>query len=238
MRSATPIKDITQLFVLFALALSSVLMASYAQADIIIFSDANFDIKASNPVSVGTTPLQAIILTATGKNGYKPKGFDSSKSDYGGGGTGITTTGNDLYQVGMPTVGLYTPTNSPNLNPTLDTHFLLNSNTYISINDPTETMNVANSSDDPNGYYGNSLAGNFFLKDLPTSSSWDFARLVVRNGTVVHFDFEILGALDLENSISAEVVGSITVPEPNLLMLTGWAGVVLAAYCLRRRKIA
>jgi hypothetical protein len=236
MRSATPIKDISQSFVFFALALSAVLIAGFAQADTIIYSDANFDITASTPIDVGTTPRKAVILTATGHNGYKPKGFDSTKSDYGSDGTGITTTDDELYQV--PFYGLNTPTNSPNLNPTLDTHFLINPNTYISISDPAETMNVANASDDPNGYCGDSLTGNFFLKDLPASSTWDFARLVVPNNTVVHFDFEILGALDLESSISAEVVGSMIVPEPSCIILLCACGFSMLVYLSRRRKVA
>jgi hypothetical protein len=228
---------------LVSIAFSAIMIANVARAEI-IFSSTNFDIEVSVPVNVGSTPLNAVTLTAVGKNGYKPKGFDSTKSDFGGLGTGITTTGNLLHQVGLKigeppffTINLFTPTNESNLAPTLDTHFLIDSGTYLSTYGPSENMNVINTTDHAYGHYGDSLVGTFSLNSLPTSSTWNFAYLVVPNNTSVHFDFEILGALDSQTSASANVVCSYTVPEPNCLILICSCGIGMFIYTLRRRKV-
>jgi hypothetical protein len=223
-------------------AFSAVMIGSFAQAEI-IFTSPNLDIVASAPINVGTTPLKAVTLTAIGYNNYKPKTFDSTKSDFGGGGNGITTpAGNLLHQVGWKIdeapfyTDLYTPTNSPNLALTLDTHFLIDSNTYSSSYGPSETMNVANTADSIYGHYGDSLVGTFSLNSLPTSPTWNFAYIVVPNNAVVHLNFEIIARTVNGDQSLANVGYFLAVPEPNVLILLGTFGIGLLFHALRRRK--
>jgi len=208
-----------------------------------IYTSTNLDIVASAPVDVGTTPLKAITLTAVGKNGCIPTGFDSTKSDFDGLGTGITTSGNFLHQVGIKAGeypfplnnDLYTPTNNPQITPVLDTHFLIDPNTYLSFYGPSETMNVINTADDIYGHYGDSLVGTFSLNGLPINSLWNFAYIVVPNNTVVRLNFEITAIFN-EIQFAAGVDYFLPVPEPNGLILLSTFGIGLLIHARRRRK--
>jgi len=207
-----------------------------AQADTIftnVFTGTNFDIQISNPVLVGGTPLEAVTLRALGKNGTVPNTFDSNKS--GRGGTGITTATNALYQdwefnaVKTPTLTLNVP---GSINQALDSHFLVRTDDdYLIVVKAPDEDRVANHTYDSNGGFGTFLTGTF--SDTTTSSSsWDFAYLVVPNNTTLHLDFEIGGS-----GVSSETVNSsftVALPEPSTLVLLGSSILGLLVY-LRRR---
>jgi hypothetical protein len=203
-----------------------------AQAEI-IFSGTNIDVKVSDPVSVGMSPLKAITLTAVGKNGFFPNGFDSTRTNQGG--TGITSEGDNLHQVGMPQINYYTPTNNPNISLLIDTHFLIGPPSYVSGTVlPSETMNIASAIlGDTNGYFGNSLYGIFSLSGIPTSSEWDFAYIVAPEGTQVNLDFKI-GAMQGSQSVRDEFIHSFTVtPEPSAFVLLAMGLLGMLVYARR-----
>ncbi len=211
-----------------AVAVMAILSCQFAQADLIytnVFAGTNFDIQVSNPVSLPGTSLEAVTLRAVGENGALPNTFDSDKS--GRHGTGITTAVGDLNQIWFANV-ISTPTltNVAYLSPTdqtLDTHFLVYDNN-LSI--PAGL----NPSEDLNGGTGTFLKGTF--TDITAASpSWDFAYLVVPNGTTVNLDFEIGAA----GFASETVSGSFTVPEPSALVLlaVGALGLLIG-----RRRLA
>ncbi len=149
-----------------------------------------------------------------------PNTFDSDQ-----GGTGITTTTNALSQIWeygtiqTPTLDLAVP-----INQALDSHFLVNLGNLLIVHNPNEDF-VANPLYDPWGGFGTYLRGTFSI--LSTSStSWDFAYLVVPNNTTVNLDFHIGGfipGVPYNQPVSSDYVsGSITVtPEPSTLVLLG-----------------
>ena len=200
-----------------------------------IYTGTNFAFQVSNPVVVGSTSLEAVTLRAVGKNGAVPNTFDSDQ-----GGTGITTTTNALHQiwefgaVQTPTLTLNVP---GSINQALDSHFLVNLSNLVIVHNPSEDR-VANPTYDPWGGFGTYLRGTFSI--LGTSStSWDFAYLVVPSNTTVNFDFHIGGfipAVPNNQSVSSDYVsGSFTVvPEPSTLVLLGSGILGLLVY--RRRR--
>ena len=190
-----------------------------AQAEL-IYVGTNFDIEVSSPVDVGVTPLRAVILTAVGKNGFLPNTFDSTKSGFGG--TGITTVGDSLHQVwefgAFPTPILTLTADT--IPQDLDTHFLIETGQYLAgALAPTENRPTTDLTEDPRAGFGNSMTGTFSLTGSG-SPTWDFAYLVVPNGTEVFLDFEISGVDLDDNGYSDTVTGSLlVVPEPSMLLL-------------------
>jgi PEP-CTERM motif len=209
-------------------ATAIVLSGGSARAELIfsnVYTGTNFDIQASNPVSLAGTSLEAVTLRAVGKNGAQPDTFDSDKS--GRHGTGITTAVDALNQIWFANV-VPTPTLTnvvAYLSPTdqtLDTHFLVYDNNLT-------IPRGLSPSEDRDGNVGTYLKGTF-TDDTAVSSTWDFAYLVVPNGTTVNLDFEI-GA---PNFSSETVSGSFTVvPEPSALLLLAMG--VLGLLACRRR---
>jgi len=243
MKFTLQVRSLALSLITAVVAISATMPGRYARAEIIIYTSSTLDIVVSSQINVGNTPLKAVTLTAIGHNGYKPKTFDSTKSDFSGDGTGITTSGNFLHQVGIKkgehpaplNINLYTPTNDSQLTPELDTHFLIDPDTYSSMYSPSENMNVVNTADDYFGHYGNSLVGTFSLNGLPASSTWNLAYIVVPDNTVVHLDFEIIAALN-GSQFAAGVDYFLTVPEPGAVVLLITGGIALLVYVWRRRK--
>jgi hypothetical protein len=214
-----------------------------------LYPGTNIDISVSDPipVTVGTSStLYAITLTARGQNGYLPNAFDGTRSNNGG--TGITTgsggTVNSLHQVGLPSASIYSTTNTPNFAPLVDTHFLIDPPDAVKVS-TAETMNVLSILPGDSGYggfapgwFGNSLTGIFTLTGTPTSSNWDFARLVVPLGTLVNFDFKIGAILSGGSGQPEEFIHSFTVdiPEPGTVAMLCSGCVCLLALFLRQRS--
>jgi hypothetical protein len=206
------------------------LSCRFAQADLVftdVYQGANFAIQASNPVSL-TGTLEAVTLRAVGRNGAKPNTFDSTIDDTGG--TGITSTA--LHQIWPYDLeGLKTPTLDVTIpiNQTLDSHFLvLNANLAI-VNMASENRPVTDHLYDAYGGYGTSMTGSFSLKST-ASTTWDFAYLVVPQGTVVNLNFEIGAA----GFTSEAVHRSFAVPEPSAFALLAMGMVGLLVCCRRR----
>jgi hypothetical protein len=225
--TATP-RRICQ-FVLAVAAMAVILSCRLAQADLIytdVFTGNDFTIQVSNAVTVAGG-LEAVTLRAVGKNGALPNTFDSSKDNTGG--TGISATA--LHQV-WPYDALATPTRdmSISITQTLDSHFLINTANLLTVVAPSEDRTL-NHLYDPWGGFGTFMKGTF--TDLTAvSSTWDFAYLVVPQGTTVHLDFAIgASGFDSEN-----VSGSFTVPEPSSLGLLA-ASVIGLLICRRRSAV-
>jgi hypothetical protein len=172
------------------LALAAILGLPSAAQGITLYTGTNIDLVASNPVPVGLK-LEAFTLSAVGMNGAIPNTFDSSNS--GQGGTGITTVGNNLAQVWefnavpTPTSNLDNPGDIPQ---DIDTHFLVNSTQIFSVVAPQENRLVPNPSENPDAGFGNALWGTFALSSQ-SSSTWNFAYVVVPLNTTVQFDFQL-----------------------------------------------
>jgi hypothetical protein len=224
------------------MALMAAINAGSTRADTIYYGT-NFDLQISSPIDVGVTlPLEAITLTAVGKNGATPYAFDGISNDC----TGITTpTSPALYQIMQPYTNIFgtsyysTPTNTlmtPGSIPqSRDTHFLIDNGTIIVINghNPTEDgISTATLQEYPYSGYDSSLNGLFTLTGTGWSTSWNFAYLVAPTGTQVKLDFYIstdVGSPELVNYI-------YTVPEPGTIALLaiGCAGLFISAW--RQRK--
>jgi hypothetical protein len=235
MAMAQQVRSLAYILVAIAVIASGIC----AQAETIVYSGTNFDIKYSDPVLVGNTPLKAITLTAVGKNGALPNTFDSTKSGLGG--LGITTTGNELHQIWEFSInGSPTPTNSLIVSGSIpqerDSHFLINSGQYLSGQiGPSENKIDNYAVEHAFGGFGNALFGTFTLIGA-SNTSWNFAYLVVPDMAQVRFDFEI-GA----DKFSSETVGvSFVVPEPSPLVLLVMLSTVAAGLllCARRRSKA
>ncbi len=164
MRFATLVRFPLWAFISAVVVILAIIINSSALADV-IYSGTNFEIIESSPIDVGVTPLKAVTLTAVGNGLAKPSVFDSSRS--GSGGTGITTTGNALYQIWEGDVSP-TPTKTllgywGTIPQDLDTHFLVDKNN-LSIPqglDPSENRVDANHAENSWGGFGNSLTGTF-----------------------------------------------------------------------------
>lgn len=244
MKVASQVRSLALILVPAVVAFSVVMSGSLAQAEIIVYSGTNFRVEVSSPVNVGITPLKAVTLTAIGLNGYKPNAFDSTASS----GTGITTTSNllhQIYQLNEDDEYQRTPTLllDPNYDPIpldLDTHFLI-SNNYIvppGTTAPNENRpTVGSTENQPGGGYGNKLYGTFTITGTP-SESWDFAYIVVQNGTQVNLNFTIAG-LKGESDVTNEIVtGSFSVvPEPGTFVMLCTGGIGLLVYVWRRRRL-
>jgi hypothetical protein len=215
----------------FVVSAFFLISSSHFAGAAIIYSGSNIDVQLSDPVDVGTA-LKGITLTAIGKNGALPNSFDGTRLL----GTGITTTGDALHQIyefnasPTPTTTLIVAGSIPQ---NLDTHFLVGNDKIISITPPTENRDTPFTVENAFGGFGNSLNGVFSLKGTPTTSRWDFAYLVVPNGTQLNFKFSI-GVLGL----STEMVNTsyTVVPEPSTIALfaIGCMGLLLPVW--RRRK--
>ncbi|MBN2581374.1 MAG: PEP-CTERM sorting domain-containing protein [Pirellulales bacterium] len=223
----------------------------FAFADTIIYSGDYFDILVSDPVDVESShTLKAVVLTASGqRTNSKPNTFDCTKSGSEPSSLGIFTSGNHLHQVGwlkadVPAapVDIYTPTNESQFDEVLDTHFLINPpDVIISSPSPQENMPVQDAAFHEHGHYGSYLKGNFALQGLPSElpATWEFARIVVPNGTEINFNFAI-GGFAFEGG---EYVGkddklsvSYVVPEPCTLGLLGMGALALWAYRRLRKR--
>ncbi len=180
-----------------------------------VWTGTNFrvDASAATPVGVG---LYGVTLTAVGLNGALPNAFDG----FTGGGTGITTVGNHLAQVTeftplgsqTPTLQLQVPGDSVYY--PIDTHFLVEPPQILVISPPSETINVADSTEAPNAGFGDSLNGSFTLAG-GAAATWDFAYLVVPDGTGIDLNFRLAAP-----SVAFETVqSSFAVPEPSTLAL-------------------
>jgi hypothetical protein len=156
-----------------------------------IFEGVNYDIVISIVAPVGTNDLLAITFSAIGKNGAIPSVFDSTNS--GQGGSGITTIGNALHQIWeggfakTPTNDLNEPGSIPQQ---LDTHFLVDQSSAFFAILPNENRPVVDPTEHPFAGYGSYLTGTFALT-APSLSSWMFLYVVVPEGAVLSFDFEI-----------------------------------------------
>lgn len=193
-----------------------------------IYSGANLELRVSDPIEVGTTPLEAITITAVGANGVIPSGFDGS----------FTTTGNALHQLWQFGGYLKTPTTSINAGDpiplNLDSHFLVDSNNILPITPPDENRIIATSLEDSvRGGFGNSLSGTFSLQH-PTSTNWDIAYLVVPKGTQINFNFKI--GFTTTGIPKEQVVSSYTVvPEPSVIALITFGCIALLIPLWRRK---
>ncbi len=177
---------------LAALSLVVPLVAVPSARAATIYWGNNIDVYATYLVALGAD-LRAFTLQAVGKNGAQPRVFDSTKSSQGGGGTGITTTGNLLHHVWeagfvpTPTTTLIAPGSIPL---SIDTHFLVDTSSLFITKLPEENRPVADSTMHPFAGYGSYLTGAFALVG-PVGASWDFAYIVVPAGAMVTFSFEI-----------------------------------------------
>jgi len=235
------VRSLAPILVSAIVAISAAMTNRLAQAEI-IFSGTHFDLQISSPIDVGDTmSLKAVPLTAVGKNGATPYAFDGVSNGH----KGITTplTSPALYQIKQPyidefgeTSHISTPTNTLKIPGSIpqsrDTHFLIDEGSYIAVNDPTENnISVFTPLEYPYSGFDSSLTGLFTLTGTGWGTSWNFAYLVVPNGTQVSLDFYItmdVGPPELVNI-------TYQVPEPSVLLLfvTGVFGLLVY---VRRRK--
>jgi hypothetical protein len=204
-----------------------------------IWTGTNFRIDVSAPVNVGVN-LQAVTLTAVGLNGARPNAFDGVT----GGATGITTSGNLLAQVtefaplGSPTPTLTLLNAGNSVYYPVDTHFLVQPPAIISVESPSETVNVADATNAPNGGYGNSLTGQFALSTAP-AASWDLAQIVVSSGSSVQLNFRLASpptdTIPAVTIPSELVQASFLVPEPSTISLAAVGLLVVFGLARRRR---
>ncbi len=240
--------QIRSLVILTVPAIAALLLAfpvHLVQAEI-IYTGTYFDIQVSAPIDVGTTnTFKAVTLTAVGKNGYCPNAFDYA-------GSGIVTWENgttasklhQIYQHDEDNNKVKTPTLSTEqgcypLTPTqlaLDSHFLVYNDNIAIITTPAENKTSLYPGEDPSyGFIGSYLIGAFSLKELNPSETWDFAYLVVFDGTQVQLNCQI-GATLGGGSIYETVSTSFMVPEPGALVLLITGGVGLLVLVWRRRR--
>ncbi len=208
-------------------------LGNIASAENIVYSGTDFDVTVSDPVDVGIA-LKAVTLTATGKSGKLLSGFDGVSD----GMTGIVTQGDSLHQVwqiGALETPTLTQTEAVELIPaeifnTVDTHFLFEEAEILGTVNPTETRGVQNDSEHAYAGFGDQLTGTFVLNGvaLPT---WEFAYVVVPDGTEVTLDFD----MSILGQNPEFVSSSFLVPEPGTLMLLALGGLVALPVVCRRR---
>lgn len=242
MKLLPQVRYLLRLLVLLLPAMSVLICGVHAKAEK-IYTGTNFDIFVSTPISLGDTPLMAVTLNAFGKTGARPTTFDYTRSAKGG--TGITTVDGAgqlvyaMYQIWQEGAGS-TPTNI--LNPDLesipleyDTHFLIpNGLSITSTSNPYENKsNTPPVNYNDYDYYGNVLRGTFSLMGA-TSTSWDFAYIVVPENTIVKLYFEI-GAPGYASETINRTITITSVPEPGTFAMLA-AGVFGLLVFFRRRK--
>ena len=173
---------------LFAVAV--LLAGSAPAAGKTLYDGTHISVVASNPVPVGQS-LLGFTLSAIGSGGAIPNTFDSTNS--GQGGTGIGTVGENLAQVWefnavqTPTSNLNVPGDIPQ---DIDTHFLVDSNAIFSVVPPKENRVVPNTIENPYAGFGDALWGSFAVLSQ-SSSTWDFAYVVVPLDTTVLLNFQL-----------------------------------------------
>ena len=227
------------------------LVAGAADADMVVFSGATYDVSISDPVAVGdgSESLLAFTLTVTnttGDPGFDVSAFDGGdiwppdpppapqepKSTYGG----IMGILHQHYSATFDPPPEATSLLGSQYSTAIDTHFLFTTPQLISVAYPAEDVSLAPSAEatDASSPYdqfadtdfGEWLRGVFAATAAPTM---DLAYIVVPDGSVVTLDFFMSGRE------GGEYIGTsfpVPVPEPASMSLLALGGLAL----LRRRR--
>jgi len=237
-------------------ALAFGLMAGVAQADVLLFSGAVYDVVITDPVAVGDGSENLIsfdlkLLNTTGNPVFDASAFDGVAFGYTGITSGVFNAGTGLHNEYSPALQATTPTLDGQFPTAIDTHFLDLLGNMLVIAAPSELnadmgpsaeavtvlppFDVFGATD-----FGSQLTGTFALTAAPSLS---VAQIVIRDprgagetlagvplgAGVVSLDFFMSGTGGGETFLFD--IGVI--PEPATMSLLAIGGV---AALIRRKR--
>jgi hypothetical protein len=236
---------------LVALALG--LMVGAAQADILLFSGAVYDVFITNPVPVGDGSESLVSFdlkfsNTTGLPGFDPSAFDGVAFGYTGITSGVFNSGSGLHNNYSAAFGDTPTLDNASYSTAIDTHFLDVLANMLVITAPSELTNdigpSAEATDSVAPFdafaatdFGSQLTGTFALNSAPTLT---VAQIVIKDpgglltavpfGTgVVGLDFFMSGTSGGESFFFDIGV----VPEPATMSLLAIGGI---GALIRRRR--
>jgi len=191
-----------------------VALAASAHGEILV-TGTNWEVSMSAPTPVGTgaESLVAVTLSVsniTGDAAFDPNAFGWHMKD----GTELIGIQGQLHQEwgfggGLPTPSMKPPFVGGPVGTPLDSHFLTENNLSPPGGDPQEDMTPGTSTEPPTPGYGNGfgtfLKGDFTDPDV-SGTTWDFAYLVVPEGSLLDLDAVFAGGDQEERLTALDVV--------------------------------
>ncbi len=223
--------------------LVAAVFAGTANADILLFSGARYDVSITDPVAVGdgSEGLVSFVLKFTNTTG--DAGYDAGSVD--GVYFGYTGISSQLHQETSPALSPTSPTADNTFATVIDTHFMDIAGDMLVVSPATEDTDVLVSSEAPavappfdafsHTSFGSNLTGVFAVDAAPV---FDLAQVVVPASIITGYDVMPTGWIHVDLFVSGTKGGEafnfwLDVPEPATMSLLAIGGL---AALIRRRK--